>query len=155
MADLYRTLAEVAKKGINAQSFCEVGFGRIVQEKPVHMKIQSGEKELIVKEEEGLVFIARHLTDYQIPYEILSEVKATHPEKLPTAFTNITEIAGHYVIHDGKRYVEVEPGSNGGFDGTGTIKLLNHLMVDDKVIYMRMQGGSRFVIMDRLGEEEW
>lgn len=151
MANLVGAIAKVANQTMGAQAFVEIGFGLIVSESPLTMRIETGGKNLDLTYPDFL-YVAQHLTDYEIPYNILSEEKATHPHKLATDFTEIREIDDFYVMHEGRQDVLVGSGLLGNFNGQGTIKLLNHLFMGNKVIWICLQGGSKYVIIDRIGE---
>ena len=126
-------------------------FVVVTSEDPLEITLLTDGKIVLKKR---FLIVAQHLTDYEIPYEILSIEKATHREKLSTEITNIREVNGLYVEHDGKHYVEPDPpGEFKRFDGQGTIKLLNHLLLDDKVILLRMEGGHAYFVIDRLPKE--
>lgn len=150
MSTFYDALLGLSGDLLSAQKLSAPLFGRVVSEEPLRVEL---ERTRLVLEPEFLT-VAQHLTDYEIPYEILSLEKATHRDKLPTELTNIRTVNGLYVEHDGKHYVEPDPpGELKRFDGQGTIKLLNHLMVDDRVILQRMEGGNMYLVIDRLPEE--
>ena len=83
---------------------------------------------------------------------MLNEAAATHRDKKETSLHQIAQISGHFVNHDGQRVVQVNQGSLGQFNGAGTLRLLNHIMEGDKLILVRMQGGHKYVILDRLAE---
>ena len=149
MSILYQAMQQVAKDYDLNRTGAGMLYGRVKSVEPLSVEI---DPKLTLTEK--FLVVAQHLTDYEIPFEILSVEKASHPEKLPTELTNIREVNGLYAEHDGKRYVQPDPpGELKKFDGQGTIKLLNHLMVDDKVILLRLEGGHQYIVTDRVPEE--
>ena len=151
MPDFVRELQGLIKDSENATKKAGPLFGLVTAEDPLEITLEGSRLKIPAR----FLTVAQHLTDYEIPFEILSIEKATHKEKLPTELTNIREVNGLYAEHDGKRYVQPDPpGEIKKFDGQGTIKLLNHLLVDDRVILIRMEGGNMYIVIDRLPEEE-
>lgn len=150
MSILFQAMQKVAKDYDLNRTGAGMLYGRVKSVEPLAVEIDA---KLTLTEK--FLVVAQHLTDYEIPYEILSEGRATHKEKLPTELTEIQAVGGLYVEHDGKHYVQPDPpGEIRDFDGQGTVKLLNHLMVDDKVILLRLEGGHQYIVMDRVPEEE-
>lgn len=104
---------------------------------------------------EKFLTVAEHLTDYEIPYEMLNMDKATHKEKRQTEIVETNLTNGFYVEHEGRQELLVDPnaGEFKEFNGQGTIKLYNHLLEGDRVILARMEAGHQFIVLDRLPEE--
>lgn len=144
MATLVDALSKLNHATLSNQTFADIGFGTITSEAPLTMTIMSENGELNLKAP-TFVHVAQHLTDYEIEYEL-------NQNKTETELTHIAKTSGFYVQHEGKQAVEVSKGSLEGFVGKGTIKLLNHLEIGDLVIYARMHGGSKYIILDRIGE---
>lgn len=150
MSILYQAMQQVAKDYDKNRTGAGMLYGRVKTLAPLAIEIDA---KLTLTEK--FLVVAQHLTDYEIPYELLSAGRASHPEKLPTELTEIQEVNGLYVEHEGKRYVEPDPpGEIKDFDGQGTIKLLNHLMVNDKVILLRLEGGHQYIVIDRIPEKK-
>ena len=150
MSILYQAMQQVAKDYDMNRTGAGMLYGRVKSTEPLAIEIDA---KLTLTEK--FLVLAQHLTDYEIPYELLSEGRAAHPEKRPTKLTEIQEVGGLYVEHEGKRYVQPDPpGEIKNFDGQGTIKLFNHLMVDDKVILLRLEGGHQYIVIDRVSSEK-
>lgn len=148
MSVLYDAMKSITLQYDTDRIAAGVVFGTVRSESPLTIEI--GQKITLT---ERFVTVAQHLTDYEIPYNILSEESATHRDKLKTEFNEISEIDDFYVMHEGRQDVQVGGGLLGVFNGTGTIKLLNHLMEGDRVILLRMEGGDQYVVIDRIGLE--
>lgn len=148
MADIAGAIRETIANYNNAVKSAGVLFGTVKTEEPLSIELDT--KITLPKR---FLAVAQHLTDYEIPYNILSEERATHRDKLKTEFTEVREIDDFYVMHEGRQDVQVGSGSLGNFNGRGTVKLLNHLMEGDRVILLRMEGGNMYIVMDRIGEK--
>lgn len=124
-------------------------FGTVKTEAPLSIELDS---KLILPTR--FLTVAQHLTDYEIPYEMLNLDRAMHRDKLETSLTETNKTSGFYVEHEGRHDLLVDPhaGEFHEFNGTGTIQLLNHLMENDRVILERMENGNMYVVLDRIGE---
>ena len=144
MANLVNAINKVVNDAIGAQTFCDIGFGTITSESPLTMEVQTdgGILELTYPD---FIYVAQHITDYDIPFEL-------NQRYLSNELTSIQKTTGFFAIHVGEQVVDVRDGYIGDYIGQGTIRLLNHLIVGDKVIYVRIQGGHKYIIMDRIGE---
>lgn len=149
MSAVYNALATMFANQDGAQKRAGVLFGTVRTIAPLSIELES--KLTLPKE---FLTLPEHLTDYEIPFEILNPSEATHAEKRPTVLDKIAQIAGFFVQHEGRHDVQVEPGTLEDFHGEGTIKLYNHLLPGDRVILLRMENGNMYIVMDRIGKAE-
>lgn len=135
-------VSEIARQQASATTFADGCFGIVKSEKPLRVELESG----IVLEEEFLG-VCQHVTDYEIEYELNQNLAGTE-------LTEIASTSGFYVDHEGRHNLQVQSGEFKSFVGKGTIKLLNHLLVGDKVFMIRFLNGQFFQIIDRIPQEE-
>ena len=149
MSLLYQAMQRVARDYDGNRVGTGILFGKVRAVRPLKIEIDGK----LTLEEEFLTLV-EHLTDYEIPFEILRSAEATHAEKRPTVLNKIAKVAGFFVQHEGRHDVQVEPGTLSNFHGEGTLKLYNHLREGDVVILARMAGGHLYIVLDRVATAE-
>lgn len=134
LADLVESMKNAALGAVEASKPVNVFFGNVVSASPLKINV---EQKMTL--EAAQLVLARNVT--------------THTIQMTVNHTTEDETEHTHVIHD--TY------TNGGssdptahkhaYVGRKTFTVHNGLVVGDKVILIREQGGQRFIVIDRLG----
>jgi Protein of unknown function (DUF2577). len=139
MSNLQEAIKTIVNKSMASQTSCDGEFGTIKTIDPITVELQNG---IVVPS--ALIGVCQHITDYEIAFELNQNKEATE-------LSEIREIENFFVEHEEEHDVQIRgEGALRDFEGKGTIKLLNHLEVDDKVFMLRFSNGQFFVIVDRV-----
>lgn len=142
MSILYDSVKQIVAEYDGAAKRAGVLFGTVASVGPLSVILDN---KLTLTDQ--FLTVAQHITDYDIPFEL-------NQRYLSNELTQIQKTSGFFAIHEGKQPVGVENGYIGDYIGQGTIRLLNHLLVGDRVIVLRMENGNQYVIIDRIGEKD-
>lgn len=114
---------EAAVQAVDAGKPVHLLFGQVISASP--LKIQVDQKSIYT---EKMLVLARDVTDYEVDIEVkhLTEKRAGGSG------------AAAYESHDHE------------YKGRKKIKIYNALIVGDWVVLGRIQGGKRFVVLDRI-----
>jgi hypothetical protein len=147
MADLVQSMKKAALEAVDASKPAGVVFGYVLDINPLQIVVEQrmtlGPEQLIV---------CQHLTDYEVAVEVnWSSTSSLGGEDNELKVTGNTGSAdGH--SHSGASLV-IEPSKLGhrhSQQGIKTMIIKNALQPGDQVVLFRMQGGQRFVVMDRM-----
>ena len=125
MPQLSQAIRRVAASYMEGQTFSDVQFGTVVNERP--LVIEVNEKLRLTEE---FLTLSRHLTDYETEYEM------------------VTDKVEHFIL-DGQP-VTVEPKGV----QRGKLLHKNGLRKGERVILSRLSGGQMYVVVDRVGKKE-
>ena len=123
MPDMVSLVKEAAVQAVDAGKPVHLLFGQVISASP--LKIQVDQKSICT---EKMLVLARDVTDYEVDIEVkhLSDKRAGRSG------------AAAYESHDHE------------YKGRKKIKIYNALIVGDWVVLGRIQGGKRFVVLDRI-----
>ena len=123
MPDMVSLVKEAAVQAVDAGKPVHLLFGQVISASP--LKIQVDQKSIYT---EKMLVLARDVTDYEVDIEVkhLTEKRAGGSG------------AAAYESHDHE------------YKGRKKIKIYNALIVGDWVVLGRIQGGKRFVVLDRV-----
>ena len=123
MPDMVSLVKEAAVQAVDAGKPVHLLFGQVISASP--LKIQVDQKSIYT---EKMLVLARDVTDYEVDIEVkhLTEKRAGGSG------------AAAYESHDHE------------YKGRKKIKIYNALIVGDWVVLGRIQGGKRFVVLDRI-----
>ena len=123
MPDMVSLVKEAAVQAVDAGKQVHLLFGQVISASP--LKIQVDQKSIYT---EKMLVLARDVTDYEVDIEVkhLTEKRAGGSG------------AAAYESHDHE------------YKGRKKIKIYNALIVGDWVVLGRIQGGKRFVVLDRI-----
>ena len=123
MPDMVSLVKEAAVQAVDAGKPVHLLFGQVISASP--LKIQVDQKSIYT---EKMLVLARDVTDYEVDIEVkhLTEKRAGGSG------------AAAYESHDHE------------YKGRKKIKIYNALIVGDWVVMGRIQGGKRFVVLDRI-----
>ena len=123
MPDMVSLVKEAAVQAVDAGKPVHLLFGQVISASP--LKIQVDQKSIYT---EKMLVLARDVTDYEVDIEVkhMTEKRAGGSG------------AAAYESHDHE------------YKGRKKIKIYNALIVGDWVVLGRIQGGKRFVVLDRI-----
>ena len=123
MPDMVSLVKEAAVQAVDAGKPVHLLFGQVISASP--LKIQVDQKSIYT---EKMLVLARDVTDYEVDIEVKKQ-----KEKRAGGSG-----AAAYESHDHE------------YKGRKKIKIYNALIVGDWVVLGRIQGGKRFVVLDRI-----
>ena len=123
MPDMVSLVKEAAVQAVDAGKPVHLLFGQVISASP--LKIQVDQKSIYT---EKMLVLARDVTDYEVDIEV----------KHLTEKRSGGSGAAAYESHDHE------------YKGRKKIKIYNALIVGDWVVLGRIQGGKRFVVLDRI-----
>lgn len=134
MPSLDQIIKEMAVQAVNASDPADVMFGTVLSVKPMQIKID----QKITLTSEFLV-LCRNVTNYSTTISLdlnTSSETVTHNHKLKNS-EETTEDASTNHSHS--------------ISGNQKITINNGLSVGDEVILLKMQGGQKYVVLDKVG----
>jgi len=152
--ELIEAMKQAALDVIKASKPTAVMFGRVISASPLQINVE----QKMTLESRQLI-LSRNVTDYA--------VEMTVDISTDSALKNMS--LSHYHPYAGNTYIAGDPlhGHNysgitdaalnedlehsHAIQGRQTITVHNGLMVDDEVILIQLQGGQKFLVIDRLG----
>lgn len=147
MADLVQSMKKAALEAVNASKPAGIIFGVVINIDPLEIDIEQrmtlGPDQLVV---------CQHLTDYTVEVDVdWNSASALGGENNELKITgNTGSASGH--SHSGTSLV-IEPSNLTHYhktQGTKIMTIRNALQPGDQVVLFRMQGGQKFIVMDRV-----
>ena len=136
--DLVQCMKKTAVESIEANKPCNVYFGTVTSIEPLKITV---EQKLTLEDKQ--LILTRNVTEHQIRMTTVgnngigvshwTETEGSHSHGLPVGNTTST------IAH------------NHAYTGTKIFTVHNGLVIDDKVILLRIQGGQKYVVIDRIG----
>jgi len=137
---LIDVIRECVETNINKNQLCNVAFGTVTSDEP--LEIQLDDKYILTKD---YLILCRNVTEHEIYMTVEHETENhthTHDIKVIDAYTcsgeGIIEEETHLHEYKGKQMFLVHKG----------------LKVDERVVLIKMSGGQKFLVVDRLEEKE-
>ncbi|QIB68643.1 DUF2577 domain-containing protein [Aminipila butyrica] len=138
MSNLVQLIKKASLEAGEAAGPMTAGFGKVVSERP--LKIQIDQKITLDGE---FLLVPESLTDHQV------NMVVDHQTQPSGGFSH-----GHSVTTDGGSG-SASPHSQSNhaheYSGTKSFTVLNGLRTGDKVILLRVQGGQKYIVLDREG----
>ena len=123
---------QAALEAVEASGPVCVVFGKVISASP--LKIPSEQKAIYT---EKMLILTRNVTDYEVDVSVSAQsVVISH---------------GHDVVDTYTGGGSATPmNHNHPIKGKKKVKVHNALLVDDEVILLRVQGGKKYVVLDRI-----
>ena len=142
-SELLNIIKKAATEAVDAENPVAICFGKVTSESPlkilVDQKMTLGASQLV---------LSRNVTEYttMVTVQWTSENEnQTHKHQL----NNITTDDGAKI---GSAYTETQNANHThNIEGTKQMTIHNELHKDDEVILLRMQGGQKYIKLDRIG----
>lgn len=143
MANVVELVKKAAVGAVEASKPVNLLFGKVVSDDPLQIEIDQK-----LTYPAAFLILSRNVTDYEVDVEVAfnTEQELEHIH----VFTDSNGITGKTLPTNHAHEVKA----------TKKLKIKNGLKVDDVVVMMRLQGGKRFLVLDRLQpnpdlEGEW
>lgn len=132
MYDITNLIKIAAKEAVEASGPVQIAFGKVISVNP--LKIQRDQKAIYT---EKMLILTRNVTDYEVDVSVSAQsVVISH---------------GHDVVDTYTGGGSATPmNHNHPINGKKKVKVHNALLVDDEVILLRVQGGKKYVVLDRI-----
>ena len=154
--DLVKLIKRAAIDAVNASKPCNLTFGTVTSTSP--LKINVEQKMTLTSAQ---LVLSRNVTDYKVNIDIDSETETgaadidlshTHSYSGTTADGGVNTSSLHTHQYSGttKSGGGISIAHEHKFKGTKEITIKNALVVGDEVILIRMQGGQKYIVMDRV-----
>ncbi|MEA4988928.1 MAG: DUF2577 domain-containing protein [Anaerovorax sp.] len=138
MPNLLQIMKQASADAIEEGKPVNLVYGTVQNTDPLRILV---EQKLLL--EEPFIICSRNVTDHDVKMEVSHE----------------TEFSGAYAHQhsvstsggSGTSDTDKEPPHKHEYKGKKTYRILNGLRIGEKVIMIRMQGGQRFIVLDRIG----
>lgn len=128
--DLVKAMKRAAVEAVNASKPANIVFGKVIQEKPLKIKI---DQKLILNEAQ--LVLARNVTDHEIEVTIKSDYGWETQTKGGGSGEASFASHDHSIQHDRKK-----------------LFIHNKLLNGEEVILIQIAGGQEYIVLDRLEE---
>jgi len=138
--ELQKCLRRLCKDTIEAHKPCNVLFGTVTQESPLEITIDA--KHVLT---EDFIVLTRNVTDHEIEMTVdhWTEDETQHVHG-PGSYSNAGGQVGGVSSPTSHRHA---------YKGRKVFLVHKKLLEGEKVVLIREQGGQRYVVMDRVGED--
>ncbi|MDS1029161.1 DUF2577 domain-containing protein [Bacillota bacterium LX-D] len=123
MSKLHNTIAQIAYETIKSKDPCSIMFGTVISISPLKINI---EQKLTL--DESFLILTNNVKDYDV------EMVVDHETEYTSGGSGDSSFSSH----------------NHGYKGTKTFRIKQGLKVGEKVILVRVQGGQKFIVLDRI-----
>lgn len=121
--DMVEAMKRIAVNAVNASNPTSLRFGKVISTSP--LKIQIDQKMTLTKE---FLILTRNVKDHQV------DMTVDHETEYKSGGTGDSSFASHNHAYTGKKEFTVH----------------NSLVVGDEVIMIQMQGGQKYIVIDKL-----
>ncbi|MPN09853.1 hypothetical protein SDC9_157146 [bioreactor metagenome] len=121
--DFVNTIKKAAVEAVNASKPMAVVYGKVISSSP--LKINVEQKMTLTSAQ---LVLTRNVTDYKV------EMTVDHATEYKSGGTGDSAFASH----------------NHAYTGRKTFTIHNGLVVGDEVLMIQMQGGQRYIVIDRV-----
>lgn len=148
----------MALDAIESSRPVNIAFGKVISASPI--KIQIDEKLVL---DEDFLILTRNVTDYSFEITVghvteksKEKINTKHSHSYAGATSTVStceEIENHnhdYLGVTEEAGVELELTHSHGYSGKKSFLVHNGLKVGEKVILFRVQGGQKYVVLDRI-----
>lgn len=129
---LVKAMKKAALDAMESTKPCGVFFGEIKSENPLKVLV---EQKMLLSEEQ--LILTRNVTEFDVDISVDHETenqKVVHSHAIPTGSSGPVDIEHKHAYY-----------------GRKTFTVHNGLVEGEKVILMRMNGGQKYVVLDRIG----
>lgn len=137
MPNMVQIIKLAAVEAVEAGKPADVIFGTVVSDKPLQIKID----QKLILQGQSLV-LTRSVTDYDVDMTVAHSTEFSgargHSHKVST--TN----------DSGTTDEDFAPDHRHGYEGTKTFSVQNALKTGEQVVMLRMAGGQRYLVLDRV-----
>lgn len=123
---IVQIIKETAVNAVNASNPVSFTFGTVIKENPLEIKIDNN---LILKQEDGVLKLARNVTDYEVEMTMQWTTENTSGGSGESSFES----------------------HNHGIRGKKKVTIHQGLKLNEKVILVKIQGGQSYLVWDRVG----
>lgn len=128
MPDTVELIKRAALEAVDASKPVAVLFGQVISDSP--LKIQVDQKSIYT---EKMLILTRNVTDFEVDATVsMQDVVISHSHSVTGGGTAISINHNHPI------------------KGRKKFKVHNALVVGDEVVLLRIQGGKRFLVLDRI-----
>lgn len=152
--DIVEFVKQISVDAVNASEPCNLVYGIVTNIKPLEIRVEQkltlGIKQLV---------LTRNVTDFNVDMTVDHVVENslsinighTHTYS-GTSEPNIPEPEAHVHKYSGTTSSggDKELSHNHKYVGRKTFKVHNGLVVGDKVVLLQMQGGQKYIVLDRV-----
>ena len=148
--DLVKLIKRAAIDAVNASKPCNLVFGTVTSISPLQINV---EQKMTLGSAQ--IVLSRNVTDYKVKIDIDAETENGADIDL-THTHEYAGTTGSYNSHSHNYSGTTESDSvtniahSHKFKGTKEITIKNALVVGDEVIMIRMQGGQKYIVMDKV-----
>ena len=148
--DLVRLIKKAALDAVEASKPCNILFGTVTSVSPLQINV---EQKMILTSAQ--LVLSRNVTNYKVKFEIDSEtedsgdIDLTHSHNYSGKTETYNSHTHDYSGTTESNSVTITTHSH-KFKGTKEMTIKNALKVNDEVIMVRMQGGQKYVVIDRV-----
>lgn len=130
--DLLSTIKKAAVEAVKASKPTAVVYGKVISTSP--LKINVEQKMTLTKEQ---LVLTRNVTDYEVEmtFDHLTE-NHTHTHTISDTYSGGGSASSETHDH--------------AYQGKKLFTVHNGLVVGDEVLMMQMQGGQRYIVLDRV-----
>jgi len=121
--NMIETIKRAALDAVRASNPCAIMFGNVVSTSPLMINI---EQKLTL--DESFLILTNNVKDYDV------EMVVDHETEYTSGGSGDSSFSSH----------------NHAYKGTKTFRIKQGLKVDEKVILLRVQGGQKFIVLDRI-----
>lgn len=145
---LVKIIKKTAMDAMEAANPASVCFGKVTGTEPLQIKVEQkmtlGESQLV---------LTRNVTDHSLAVSVEWDTEA-HKDAGSASISGNTGLSGEPEHkHPFSASVTAGEGShNHTVSGRKEITIHNGLVAGDEVILIRMQGGQKFIVVDRIGK---
>ena len=131
---LVRCIKKICKETIEAEKPSGVYYGRVTSVSPLRIQVEQG----LVLDRSQLV-LTRNVTNHSVDMTVnhVTNLETEHTHEVQDTYTGGGTSSPTSHLH--------------GYTGRKRFLIHNGLVIGDRVILMRMQGGQRYVVIDRIG----
>ncbi len=135
-SDLIRIIKNIINNYVEDKKLVDFQFGTVIQESPLHIKVT---EKNIHKYDKGDLILTKSVQNYDVDIEVKHSTDSIFGVWDTTHNHNMTVSPGKIPIDHEHEYV-----------GRKKITIYNGLKKDEKVILIRLLGGQKFLVLDRL-----
>ena len=129
--DLVNMIKRASVEAVNASKPTSVVYGKVISTSPLKISV---EQKLTLTSAQ--LVLTRNVTD--------------HTVNVTMDWTSENAVHDHSYTDDGSNRTTGSNTHNHQVEGTKSITIHNGLVVGDEVLMIQMQGGQRYIVMDRV-----
>ena len=151
-SDLLKLIKTAASEAVSSTKPTKIVFGKVIKTNPLQIQI---EQKLILSSQQ--LILLRNVTNYTLNIDVnintndsQLEINNTHQHSI-NLNTSTTENHNHTVTGNTEEIsIQQDLTHNHKISGSKSININNALKVNEKVILLRVQGGQKYIVIDRV-----